>query len=96
MQTIESIKKAITPIAQEYGLKRVYLFGSYAKGTATEKSDVDLLIEKGKHLTLLGMSGILLDVKNALGVPVDLLSIGGLSPEFKNEIEASEVLLYEE
>ena len=36
MKTIESIKEAIAPIAEAYGLKRVYLFGSYAKGLPTE------------------------------------------------------------
>ena len=40
----EEIKKAITPIALKYGLKAVYLFGSYARGTADENSDIALLL----------------------------------------------------
>ncbi len=96
VHTIASIKEAIRPIALEYGLKRVYLFGSYAKGTANEESDVDLLIEKGSKLTLLGMSGILQDVKEALKLPVDLISVGGVSEEFRKEIEKSEILIYEQ
>ena len=55
---IESIRKIVSPIARKYGVKRVYLFGSYAKGLATEKSDVDLLIEKGKPMSLLKLSGM--------------------------------------
>ncbi len=96
MQTIMSIKEAIEPIAKEYGLKRVFLFGSYAKGTATEESDVDLLFEKGRKLTLLGMSGMLQDAREALDTQVDLVSAGGISEEFKNEIKGSEILIYEE
>lgn len=36
------ISEIIKPIADEYGVKQVYLFGSYARGEATEESDVDL------------------------------------------------------
>ena len=44
MHDIITIKKIIGPIAKSYGIKRIYLFGSYAKGTATRNSDIDLLI----------------------------------------------------
>lgn len=43
--TVEEIRKEVAPIAEEYRLSRVYLFGSYAKGTAKQNSDVDVLIE---------------------------------------------------
>ncbi|MBR1628584.1 MAG: nucleotidyltransferase domain-containing protein [Lachnospiraceae bacterium] len=95
MKTIEGIREAITPIAQEYGLKRVYLFGSYAKGTATEDSDVDLLIEKGEKLTLLGLSGIMLDAKDALNLQVDVVVRSDPETEFPKSIKGSEILLYE-
>ena len=96
MQTVETIKEAITPVAEEYGLKKVYLFGSYAKGTATEESDVDLLIEKGKkRLSLLGLSGIMLDVKDALNLHVDIVVRSDPETEFQKNIKGSEILLYE-
>lgn len=37
MMDIARIQKAVEPIAHRYGVKRIYLFGSYAKGTANEK-----------------------------------------------------------
>ena len=43
--TIDEITARITPVAEKYGIPAVYLFGSYARGTATEDSDVDLLID---------------------------------------------------
>ena len=46
MLSVEKIQKAIVPLAQKYGVDRVFLFGSYARGTATEKSDVDLRIDR--------------------------------------------------
>lgn len=43
--TAEEIRRRITPIAVRYRLKAVYLFGSYARGEATDESDIDLLID---------------------------------------------------
>lgn len=65
MQDIVTIKNVIAPIAKSYGIKRIYLFGSYAKGEATEESDIDLLIEKGKPMSLLKLSGMRQQVQEA-------------------------------
>ena len=48
MLTINTIKAVVSKIGKKYGIKSAYLFGSYAKGTATENSDVDLVIDKGE------------------------------------------------
>ena len=46
--SIGEIRAIIAPIAREYGVKKIALFGSYAKGSATPKSDIDLhLIDTG-------------------------------------------------
>ena len=95
MPNISQIRQAVTPIAQKYGLKRMYLFGSYAKGTATPESDIDLLIEKGMPLSLLKMSGLRQDAIEALGLDVDIVSLSGIDEAFWNEVRGTEVLLYE-
>ena len=41
--TIDEIREKVKPIAEKYGIEKVWLFGSYARGEATEESDVDLL-----------------------------------------------------
>lgn len=43
--TIEQIKNLLAPLFKQYNVKSAVLFGSYAKGCATEKSDVDLLVD---------------------------------------------------
>jgi len=96
MPDIITIRDAITPIAKQYGLKRIYLFGSYAKGTADENSDIDLLIEKGRSLSLLMLSGFRQDVQDTLNISVDVVTTSGIETAFENEIKGSEVLLYEE
>lgn len=58
MPDISEIQKAVVSIACSYGIKRLYLFGSYAKGMVNEKSDIDLFVEKGKPMSLLQLSGM--------------------------------------
>lgn len=96
MPDINEIKKIVVPIAYSYGVKRVYLFGSYAKGTANEKSDVDLLVEKGKSMSLLKLSGMRQMVQEALNLSVDLVTTAGIEDDFRKEIDGTEILLYEE
>lgn len=43
--SIDEIKQIIAPIAYKYSIPVVYLFGSYARGEATDSSDVDVLID---------------------------------------------------
>ncbi len=45
MLTLNKIKQAVWPLAIKYDVARVDLFGSYAKGNATDSSDLDFLVE---------------------------------------------------
>jgi predicted nucleotidyltransferase len=94
--SIDIIKLTVKSIAKEYGVKKVYLFGSYAKNTATKLSDLDLLIEKGKPLSLLDLSGMRMKFEDKLNVPIDLITTDGTKAEFNSEISGTEVLIYEE
>lgn len=96
MPEIDSIKAIIQPLAVEYGLKRIYLFGSFAKGTANEDSDIDLLIEKGKPMSLLKLSGFRQDVEEKMKRSVDVVTTAGIEAEFADAISGTEILLYEE
>lgn len=58
MLTIDEIKKTVAEIAQKYNLKKVTLFGSRANGTATEKSDVDLIVDFPKGSSLIDLIGL--------------------------------------
>ena len=94
MTDYSTIKEKLEPIARQYGVKKMYIFGSYAKGTATEKSDIDLIIEKGAPISLLKISGMKLDCQEALGIPVDLLTTDAIGADFQKEIDGTEVLIY--
>lgn len=93
--TIEEIAAIISPIAKAYGVKTVWLFGSCARGEATEDSDVDLLIDGGRIRTLYQLASLRLDLEDALHRPVDLLTTGGVNPEFLQSLKKDEVILYD-
>lgn len=92
--TLLQLQEIIAPLARAYGAERVYLFGSYARGDMTENSDIDLRIDKGK-IRGLALAGLLLDLEDALGLPVDLLTTASLDKQFLADIQDDEVLLYE-
>ena len=53
--TIDDIKTALHPVFNSYSIDKAVLFGSYVKGMADEKSDVDLLLYSGlKGLRFVG------------------------------------------
>lgn len=94
--TINQIRSIVAPIAKEYGVASVALFGSYATGMATAESDIDLKIEKGQLRSLFQICGLRLALEDALQRPVDLLTSDISDKEFLEHIAKDEVLLYRE
>lgn len=92
--TIEEIRERIKPIAKQYGVERIYLFGSYARGEATELSDVDFRIDKGQIRGLFALGGLYNSLSDALSKSIDLVTTESLDPAFINNIASEEVLLY--
>ena len=78
--TIDEIKNIVAPIAKAYGVQRVFLFGSYARGEAREDSDIDLLVDtSGTNLrTLLSLGALYCDLEAALQKPIDLITVSAL------------------
>lgn len=89
--TVEEIARIVEPIAQRYGLRAVYLFGSYARGAATESSDIDLLIDTtGTSLkSLLQVAAVYCELEEALGKPVDLITVSSLEQKSQMPSEDS-------
>ena len=92
--SLNAISRAVRQRAEEYGAKRVWLFGSYARGEATEKSDVNLRIDRGA-MRGLDLGGFQDAVAEDLGIPVDVATAESLSSAFLAAIRNEEVLLYE-
>jgi len=92
--SIEEIKNKVSDTARQYGVKKVYLFGSYARGKAGSESDIDICIEKGNIQTLFELSGFYQELEETLGKKIDLVTTVGLSEEFKEQIEKDMVVIY--
>lgn len=93
--TIDEIKAIVEPIAKSYGVQRVFLFGSYARGEATPSSDLDFRIDKGNLRGLFALGGLYTDLEECFEKELDVLTTGSLEPEFLNMIANEEVLVYE-
>lgn len=75
--SVEGIKLACAPIMKEYNVEYAYLFGSYAKGSATEKSDVDILISV--NIDGIKFFELVETIREALNKRVDILDVSQLN-----------------
>ena len=75
--SIEELRQRIAPIAEQYELRAVYLFGSYARNEATDNSDVDILIDRAgsKIKGMFDMGGLYSDLCDGIGKKVDLVTL---------------------
>lgn len=94
--SIDDIKETLHPIFTGYNVKKAVLFGSYGKGLANEKSDVDLLLDSG--LRGLKFVGLIEDIRLALDKEVDVFDITHIIPDspISSEIQKDGIVIYEE
>lgn len=83
----------IIAVAKRYGASDLRLFGSLARGDATESSDVDLLVRLEPGRSLFDLGGLLMDLRELLGVKVDVVSEGALSGRFGEIVRREAVWL---
>ncbi len=76
---IKQFAPQLFQIAQKYGISRIYVFGSVARGDDTSKSDVDLLVEMQEGASLFGVAGFCYETEILLGTRVDVVPISTLS-----------------
>jgi predicted nucleotidyltransferase len=99
MNRFVDLRDKILPVLKPY-VKRISVFGSFARGEETAESDIDLLVElkdpeKRPRLGL-GWFGLEEDLSHILGREVELIAEGSLSPYLRPYAEKDKVLLYEE
>ena len=94
LYSIAEIKETLRPIFSQYAVKKAILFGSYVKGTADSRSDIDLLVETDlKGLKFYGLLGA---VSEALRFPVDLIDKSQVKQgsDIYEEIDRTGVTIY--
>ena len=102
--SLEEIRQIVVPIAKKYNLKAVFLFGSYARGEADEKSDIDLIVDTAgtgiKGLFALGE--LYCAFEEAFQKGIDIITVSSLEQSahlpseklFRENIKNERVSLY--
>ena len=90
-----TMKKKIEMVAKKFDIERIYLFGSYVKGEATEESDVDLYMES--DLYGLEYFEFVEQLRESLKKKVEVLSNRTIkeNSQIDVEIQKTGVLIYE-
>jgi len=93
---LEEIKNILNPVFASNPISRAILFGSYSKGLATDKSDIDIVIDSKGALLNINFYGLLEEMTKKLNKNIDLFEISEIkenSPIYET-IQKEGVLLY--
>lgn len=85
-QLIEQKRDDIVSIAAMHGARNVRLFGSAARGEDGPNSDVDLLVDAGPTTSSWFPAGLILDLEQILGRPVEIVTDKGLNPLIRQRV----------
>jgi uncharacterized protein len=85
-ENLREKRQAILEIARRHGAHDVRIFGSVARGDNTEASDLDLIVRFDEGRTLLDHGGLLMDLRDLLGMKVDVIDEEGMRPRFRDEV----------
>jgi uncharacterized protein len=87
------LREDISRIASRHGARNLRVFGSVPRGEAGDSSDLDLLVDMAEGRSLFDLVALSDDLEDALGVEVDVVTEGGLSPYLRDRILAEAVAL---
>ena len=86
LEKIRSKKKTIQKIANKYGVTKILIFGSVARGDDRSDSDIDLLVTLEKNKTLFDLGGFYMDLSKLLDKEISLVTIESINGSFKENI----------
>ncbi len=79
-------RNEIMRIAAKYGARNIRLFGSVARGDASQDSDVDFLVDLEPGRSLFDLGGLLMDLQDLLACNVDVVTERGLRPRIRDRV----------
>lgn len=83
----------IKPVLARYGVRSASIVGSFAHGTETRRSDLDLIIEIDKPMSLLTFATIKIELEETLGRKVDLMERSAITPRLRQSILTKEIVV---
>jgi hypothetical protein len=84
--TLQARRDDILNVAHRWGASHIRVFGSVARDDAGPQSDVDFLVRFDADRSLLDHGGLLMDLQDLLGCPVDLVTEEAMRPRFRERV----------
>ena len=91
--SLSLLKKKSIPILKRYGVRRAAVFGSFARKQTRKSSDIDILVDIQKDISLLDFIGLKLEIEEALGKKVDLVEYNTIKPLIKKRIIKEQLVI---
>ncbi len=88
---IERLEKKIIPILKRHDIVKAGIFGSFARGEATRKSDIDILIKFKGRKSLLDLARVEIELEKKIRRKADVLTYDSINPLLKERILKEEV-----
>ena len=85
-EALQQKRSDILALAHQYGLRRIRVFGSVARGDAHAGSDVDFLVDPGPGVSIFDLGGFLVELQDLLGFDVDVVTEKSLRPRIRSQV----------
>ena len=90
---LEKIKKTVTPILKKHDVVRASVFGSFARGDETPKSDIDMMVEFAGRKSLLDLVGLQFDLEDKVGRKFDISTYKSINHLVRDQVYKEQVVI---
>jgi hypothetical protein len=90
----KNIQASIVAILTRYGAERIAIFGSYARGEAGNRSDIDILVRFARPKSLIQLVQIEDEIRKSIHMNVDLVTEKAVSPHLAGAIHRDEMVIF--
>jgi predicted nucleotidyltransferase len=90
----KTIRESIVAILTRYGAERIAIFGSYARGDAGDRSDIDILVRFNQPKSLIQIVQIEDEIQKSIHMKVDLVTEKAVSPHIAGAIHRDEMVIF--
>ena len=93
---LDDISRMVAPVAADFGIRKLSVFGSYARGDEVDNSDIDFhIIDRGTLRVLIRLAAFELALEELFSRQVDVVTTNSLFDDVKQNIEREEYIVYE-